>query len=264
MFGLSPSVSLLLTIGSFSLGIMSLLLTLYLYNKGRKYKKINYAKKSHVLIQDFESNINKLSLKYDETVVENVTITFLAIWNGGNDTICLSDTSGAAPLSVYTADKSQILEAKIIYSSNKLNGFKIKKTDKDGFEMSFDYIEKKEGIILEIIHTGTSSKSITATCHIKGGEPPYLVKFIDKGAGLLFVLDILGVFPFLSLCLGFIESLIIFKLLGLNIFTFSFFTNSVAFFSLSLFSSINYISLSFIVSKLLPKSWPPLNDFDIY
>ena len=192
-----------------------------------------------------------------------MTITFLAIWNSGNDTICLSDTSGDAPLSVYTADKSQILETKIIYFSNKLNDFKMKKVDKDGFEMSFDYIEKKEGIILKIIHTGTSSKSITATCHIKGGEPPYLVKFIDKGARLLFALDILGVFPALSLSLGFIETLIFFKLLSLNIFTFSFFTNSVAFFSLLLSYFINNFYLSFIISKFLPKSWPPLNDFDI-
>lgn len=263
MFGLPTSVSLLLTMGGFFLGIMSLLLTLYLYNKSRKYKKINYAKKSHTLIYNFNPNIDKLSLKYGETLVKNVTITFLAIWNSGNETIYLSDTSGDAPLSVYTADKKQVLETKIIYFSNKLNAFKIKKIDKDGFVMSFDYIGKKEGIILKIVHTGTSSKGITAVCPIKGAETPYLVKFIDKSARLLFEVDSSGVLTILSLLLGLIETLIFCKLADL-ILTFSFFSVGVAAFLTFLFSFITYISLNFIISKFSPKSWPPLNDFDIY
>ena len=263
MFKLLTSGSLLLALGSFCLGIISLLLSLYLYNKSRNFKKINYAKKGHTLMYNFKPNIDKLSLEYDGNVVENVTVTFLAMWNSGNDTIYSSDVLNTAPLSVYPTDDSQILETKIVYSSNKLNGFQMIKADKDGFVISFDYINKKEGIILKIVHTGTSSKSIAATCHIKGVENPSLVKFIDKGVRLLYEEDNSGILSVLSVILGIIETIIFFKFVNLNI-TSNFFSIAATILAATIFSVITRSFFIFIMSKLAPKSWPPLNDFDIY
>lgn len=249
---LLPCWTLLLALGSFFVGVLGLLLSLYLYKKSRIFKKIDYAKKE---FSPTTSNPN----------VEAVTITFLAIWNSGNGTIYPSDILETAPLSVFTTGDSEILNKKIVYVSNKLNGFKIniKKTIKNRFRILFNYVGKKEGVILKIIHTGAFSDSIAASCHIKDGEKPSLTKFIDRWAMYFYEEKSVGFRALLSLIFGLMLNVIFYSFVDL-VFDSLLFLVVIFFLTNLLFAIVIFIFLTIIAHKLALTSWPPLKNFDVH
>ena len=259
---LSDSSSLL-AIGGFILGVFSLLFALYSYNNRHPSKKrLCYSIRSHTIIKKFP-NVDKLSLKYNEKTIDAVTITFLAIWNNGKSTIYPSDFLKGAPLSVYAVDKSEILKMEIVYYSNKLSEFKINSTGNNRFKMTFNYLEKNEGVILKIVHTGSSSKSITVNCHIKGDKKPSQINFTDYYTVLSRDRNSSGIIYTIALLFGIIGGFGCFYFLNTYISSVFFCVLIAVFIGFSLSAIVS----SFIV-RLLSKhpraNWIPLDEFNIY
>ena len=62
-----------------------------------------------------------------------------------------------------------ILDVKILKSSNIANGFSTTLAEDGTFALlSFDYLNSKDGVVLQVIHTGVSLVSFIITGEIKG------------------------------------------------------------------------------------------------
>ncbi|NPE29441.1 hypothetical protein HNV12_16075 [Methanococcoides sp. SA1] len=154
-----------------SIGIIGIAIAI----RSKKEKKPCYSTRSFNLVNNLISKVESLKIIYSDKEIKNVTISKLIFWNKGRETIEGSEITTIEPLFIKPKGSIQILDAKIIYSKESANGFSLKKIEgKQGFQLIFDYVDKGEGIIVQIIHTGTSGKDIEIVGKIKGaGKPKY-------------------------------------------------------------------------------------------
>ncbi len=166
---------LFISIGSCILTVFAIILAVFFYIKSRRNKRPVYIKRSANIIQDFSSKLSDLIIKYKNETVINLTITKITFWNDGRETINNTDIAEADPIRILASSDTKILSAKVIYCSNPANRFCISDIeDGNSFKLSFDYIDKNEGGIVQIIHTGKSSQDINVKGIIKGAGNPVL------------------------------------------------------------------------------------------
>ena len=166
----SVMISLLLAVTSF-------LLNVFFYFRGKREKKPCVAIRSINILRDFSSKFESLELSHLGEKIENLTVTKILFWNGGRETILALDIPEAAPLCISTKEERRILDAKIIQVKNPANKFCISITDQgSSAHLYFDYVDKDEGCVIQLMHTGRSSQDINITGKIKGAGSP-IIKF---------------------------------------------------------------------------------------
>ena len=177
-----------LIITGFIITFLGLLVTIIFYYKTKK--KLYYAIRNQNIITDLISKIEFLDMLYDGKRIENLSATKIVFWNGGNETIYRDDIASKSPLTVKVKTGCKILDAKtLIY--NPVNQFSIQLSDdKSLINISFEYLAKNEGAVIQLLHTGKSEKDIEILGIMKySGKPPkqiYTIQTINSGS-LIFV-----------------------------------------------------------------------------
>lgn len=105
---------------------------------------------------------------FGENPIDTLSVSKFAIWNSSNKLISNADMVSSQPLRILADESTEILEAQIVSEVEPANEFKIsKKTSKEVW-VDFDFVEKREGIVVQVLHTG-STNSLQLDCKIKGG-----------------------------------------------------------------------------------------------
>lgn len=163
--------------------IAAFVFAIYTWIKSKRKKEFMYISNSYQIIQIGEETIPKLKLTYDNKVVDNIVITKYALWNSGNTTIEACDILNEKPLKISSTDKNTtILDIKIISESDVTNKFRIADIKENCAEISFDFINPKDGIVIQVIHTGEES-FFEINCRIK--ENKKSVKTVGKISDIL-------------------------------------------------------------------------------
>ncbi|AUM88309.1 hypothetical protein ACYJ2V_000215 [Clostridium botulinum] len=214
-----------LAVSSFIITILSIILCIVFYYKGKRIKSLKTVIRSINLFKDNGNKIDGLEILYSKSAVPNVTITKIAFWNNGNETIDGSDIANRDPLTIKIKDEFTILESKMIYEKNKSNNIQLRNIE-DGkiIEVKFDYLDNKEGGVVQILHTGNSSSEIEVSGTIKGlgkiniksrtkKKKHLILKYIYDDNVINYILIILGIFFFI---IGILSSFNDNKILLLN------------------------------------------------
>ena len=138
--------------------------------RNKEKKEFSYSLKTNHLIRKKKSEFEKLNITYDNQKIENLCVSKYAIWNSGNRTLNDVDMVETKELTIYTLNESKILDYELVLSSEKTNNFSIEKIDEHTIKILFKYVDKKDGIIVQVIHTGYE-EDIQIDCKIKGGKP---------------------------------------------------------------------------------------------
>lgn len=176
------------TLGSFALAIIGLVLVVIFYIRGKKTKRPTFLIRSSNLIADFSSKLDKLQILYDTRGIESLTVSKIAFWNDGRQTIDSRDVAEADPLRIALKEPHNILDVSVIYEKNKANKFHVLPLEGEpSVNIGFDYLDKDEGGVIQLIHTGKSSSDIEVLGIVKGvGKPrprhtrPQIIEIIDK------------------------------------------------------------------------------------
>lgn len=154
------------TVITLPLGIWGLLVTI----KGYKVKRPCYMLHSINVITGEKGSFNELTIHWrgHGDHIQNLTVTKIVFWNRGRETINGGDIVDAAPLLVKVREGCVVLDPKIIFAEEK-NAVRIHLApDKQSVSITFDYLDRMHGFILQIIHTGTSNDDIRLQGEIKG------------------------------------------------------------------------------------------------
>ena len=186
----------------FIMAILGFASAIIIYIKVKNVKSPCYAVQSRNIVRDFVSKIDTLEMLYSGKPIENLTATKIAFWNAGRDTINSQDIASTDPLTVHVKKGCKILDTKVLYMKNLVNRFSITTADDlSNITLNFEYLDKEEGAIIQILHTGKSSEDIEIRGTIKGaGKPvqkhvpklreavPILPSLTDKMRRLIFAL----------------------------------------------------------------------------
>ena len=158
-----------LVIISFIITFLGFILAFIFYFKSKKVKKPRLESRSLNLLKESAEKIEGLKITYLNENIPNITITKLAIWNDGNDTINKSDIASADPLLITAKDTVHILEYKIIYQKNECSLFDIEEIESGKkLKVTFDFLDFQDGAVIQLLHTGNSSSDIEFKGTIKG------------------------------------------------------------------------------------------------
>ena len=150
--------------------VFSVIYAIYAGVKGKDKKQISYIVNTHEIVQAGKNMIPEFQISYRGQTIDDLTVTRFAIWNSGNRLLNSNDIVDTKPLSITSNDDGpDILDASIIKRSEESNKFTIDKKSAHCAELQFDYIDKQDGIIVQILHTG-SAKNISLSTLIKGGK----------------------------------------------------------------------------------------------
>ena len=147
----------------------------YFYKRGIRKKEPVYSIRSFNLISDYVSKYQYLSVKYKTNKVERLTVSKLVFFNRGDETISKQDIDTVNHLAVVGDNGSVLLDAKVLQANNASNNFKLdvdsephEKNSTGNYLLGFDYVDKNQGAVIEVIHTGLSSKDLVIKGDIIG------------------------------------------------------------------------------------------------
>jgi len=154
-------------------------------HKNKEKREFSYIKKSNSLIHKKKSKFKKLAISYDGCKVDSLCVSNFTIWNTGNKTLNKNDMVESKELTITTILRNTILDVEIVACSEETNQFSVNVIDDHTVKIDFDYVDEKDGVVVQVIHTGNED-SIKIDCKIKGGKPiknfakEKLSKNIDK------------------------------------------------------------------------------------
>lgn len=156
---------------SLIIGVLGIIVAVITYRLSRRTKKLSWAIRTTTLIEGYGERLSKLSVLYDEKRVENLSISRLCIWNSGTETINCQDIAKANPLKIIPRSGEKILDVKILSTNNPSSLFTaLLAVDGSHSFITFDYLNKDQGAILQLVHTGTSSNDLLLLGDIKGAN----------------------------------------------------------------------------------------------
>lgn len=184
----------------FIFAVVGVPLTIYFGIKGIRKRKLSCYTEYVNLIRNKKSKFEKIKVLFSEEEVDNISISNFTIWNSGKSEIRSYDLAQGKELKIIVNDDSSILDAKILLSNEESNLLAIKSLTDKMVELSFDYIDEKEGGVIQIVHTGCE-QSLSIDCKIKGGKgvsmfsydirPFFMRKLKKKDAYLKFMIIVM-------------------------------------------------------------------------
>ena len=166
-----------LTVLSSIIAILGFIMAIIFYIKNKKSKSPYYTICSNNIIKDLVSKFDALEMRYSGKLIKNLTVSKIAFWNAGGETIDNDDIVKADPIVIRIKNGFEILDSKIIEMNNETNNFRLEEfEDKSHINIKFDYIDKNNGIVIQLIHTGYSNRDIEFQGRIKEAGK---IKFTD-------------------------------------------------------------------------------------
>lgn len=158
----------LLNLITFILAILGILCSVYFYLKGKRCKKPTYILKTTNLVRENIQKIDSVDILYSGNKIKNLSVTKIAFWNNGKDTISSNDVAKKSPIRLTIKGDFIFLDAKIIFQKNQSNDFSIAMSNDNKFiDIDFDYFDYEEGVVLQVFHTGAKSSDISMEGQIK-------------------------------------------------------------------------------------------------
>ena len=115
---------------------------------------------------------DEIEFLFRGTKVPKVTLSRIAVWNSGNQTLTGDQIVDGDPLRIVTSEGSEILEASILKRTRQVNEFSCVRVNDvpNGAFCRFDYLDPQDGALIQIIHTGTDKVQVVGTLREFGNE----------------------------------------------------------------------------------------------
>jgi len=148
---------------------ISIIISYWFFRVALRDKEPVYYQKSKNLVEESSQKIEQIKTTYKGINLSNLSLSEIIFWNNGRQTIQKSDLDTANHLRVITHKNNKILEAKILYSNNLSNQFTINLSENyDYINFSFDYLDKNQGAVIQIVYQRIYPQDLEVVGDIKG------------------------------------------------------------------------------------------------
>lgn len=155
------------TLTGWILGFLGVAIGIYYGVKGNRKKRLTCAIiQCNHLISKGRKFVSKLHLFFENEEIKDITVTTCVIWNTGTETINNTDIVPEHLIKIIPEKNCRILDARIVAINKATNDFCLNKNSEGEFELKFEYVDKNQGVTIEIVHEGNA---VSFGCEIKGG-----------------------------------------------------------------------------------------------
>ena len=154
----SPSLNLV----SLALAVVGIFASIYFYVKSRKEKTPVYLARTFPLIQDSVATVEGLSIRFGEKPISDLSLTRMAIWNKGRQTILGTDVARNDALRIEFKEGVQILGVKVSFERRPVAAVTAR-IEKNVVLISFDFLDFLDGAVFDLYHTGKGTAVVAGT-----------------------------------------------------------------------------------------------------
>lgn len=151
----------------FFIAVLGFILTIFFYFKSIKDKKLVFSKQTFRLAKDDLTTIKNIEIKYNDKIVKNLSLTKIAFWNSGKESIKPNDIASTNPLHIKGIGETIIYDYQITYQKSD-NNFNIGTVEDNSIKISFEFLDFNDGVVLSIYHSGKNSNDIALTGKLIG------------------------------------------------------------------------------------------------
>jgi hypothetical protein len=147
-------------------GIVGVLVSVVIFFRTRRYQQPAYFISS---IHWYDGSVvphNDIKLTFRGKEIPRFTITYLAFWNAGNQTIREEDFVSSSPLRLILPEDSDVFDIRITATTaEEIRAFlgsseSIKAGVKKEIPVHFDYLDSDDGFSVQVIHDSKSATGI--------------------------------------------------------------------------------------------------------
>lgn len=148
---------LLTVIGAVLGTILTILVSYFTRNKAR----IGYQTSNLKIIGNLGLNLPQdFEVTLSGEKIESLYRSQVIVWNDGKNTINRTDITKDDPLRVVLDSQTKIFNVSLVGCSREINKAEAFDVDGNEVEISFDFWDKKDGVVLDILHTESKSEPI--------------------------------------------------------------------------------------------------------
>jgi len=171
------SVETILAILILILGILAFISSYLLFLAGKKYREPTWSAKSSSVIYNKKKIIEGLEMTYNGDMIDNITASQVLFWNNGNEIIRFQDISSSDPVRIKVDKTVKILNVKVLPSNLPPESFTVElNEDENVVLIKFDALERGQGAVMQILHTGLPSTEVRLLGSIRGVPSIYYIK----------------------------------------------------------------------------------------
>jgi hypothetical protein len=155
------------------IGIIGVITGFVFYFKAKGEKLPRYMMRSFNFFQGLTTHVPFLTIHFQGhgEPISTLTRTKVLFWNAGKETINKFDVVDIDPVRINAADGCTLLDDEVAYANNRANQFEVTvNREKTQATVTFKYIDKNQGALLQIFHTGPSHSSLELAGSIKGAS----------------------------------------------------------------------------------------------
>jgi hypothetical protein len=189
-----------LSVFSLSVGLVGVLLAIIFYFNPLNSKNIHYNIQNFPLFEDYVQQIEGIQIFVDGKEIKNLTVSNIIIWNSGNSVIEYNDIPIKNQLSIKLLnDNTEIISTKVLYQTNIGNDVFVNIIDDHSILFGFEYLNKNDGFVIQILHTEKGLNANNVFGEIKGvGEIKHNINSgINNNIGIFFNIFYIIVFLFI-------------------------------------------------------------------
>lgn len=144
---------------SYMLGALGIAVSIIFYFKGRREKKPIYLYENIPVIGSEHSIFgDEVKISFKDTPIKKLSMCRVTIRNIGGEPIRRHDIPESDPLKIYFDKGTKILSAKIKNFTKNPIKFEIFEVQDNSLGFTFDFLDKNDGALIEIIHDGSPSQ----------------------------------------------------------------------------------------------------------
>lgn len=146
---------------------LSIIISYVLYRRSLRIRIPRYAFNGRTIVSASRAAIPDLKFYYKDVAQQKVSVTRLGVWNDGRETIRRSDLILGDPLRIEFPEDVSVLDVSVI--SETASGMRVDFSHgefggKECLLLNFDFLDYRDGFLLQLIHNGTGSSPF----HLKG------------------------------------------------------------------------------------------------
>lgn len=159
-----------ITVFSLAIGVAGIILAVVFYRLGKPVRRLAFATRTFPVVLQQAKRIKGLNVDYKAQNVSRLSVSRLAIWNAGTEPIRGSEISEHDPLRLSAGDGVKVLGVELVEATRAANRLTVLAAEEtgSGWKVMFDFLDPRDGALMDVVHDGTGLKDIALVGTIVG------------------------------------------------------------------------------------------------
>ena len=163
------TIQMLVVTGILIIGILSSVAIIFYPRRLYNLKQPIWSRISRNVIYNENNIMEGLEITYYGEKIDHMTNSQILFWNHGTKMIHAQDISTTDPVRIKVDKTVKILDVKVLPSSLPADAFQIEvKQDENLIFIRFDSLDRGQGAVIQILHTGKPSDEVRVLGSITG------------------------------------------------------------------------------------------------